>query len=118
MAGILTSIFNLFGKKSDRDIEEIMPIVEKIHEAYKEIQGLSNDELRSRTPVLKEKIIEFISEEVAEIAKIRSNIQASPDMENEEKEGLYLRIDEIEKEINEKTDEILLEILPEAFFHN
>ncbi len=115
MAGILTSVFNLFGKKSDRDVEEIMPLVNLIHEAYKGIEVLGNDELRAKTPELKKRIVDFIAEEKEEVANIKSSIADNVDMDVDEKESLYQKVDEIEKTIDEKTDEILLEILPEAF---
>ena len=36
----------LFGNKSQRDLKEINPYVEKIKAAYPAIEALSNDELR------------------------------------------------------------------------
>ncbi|HIA10790.1 MAG TPA: preprotein translocase subunit SecA, partial [Flavobacteriales bacterium] len=92
-----------------------MPLVHLIHEAYTGIQGLSNDDLRAKTPELKQLVVDFIAEEKAEIANIKSRIGDDPDMEIEKKENLYQKVDALEKTIEEKTDEILLDILPEAF---
>ena len=39
----------LFGNKSQRDMKEIQPFVDKINAVYPEVAALSNDELRGRT---------------------------------------------------------------------
>lgn len=38
----------LFGNKSQRDLKEITPYVDKIKAVYPSIQKLSNDELRAK----------------------------------------------------------------------
>ncbi|MDE5970943.1 MAG: hypothetical protein K2G74_08980, partial [Muribaculaceae bacterium] len=38
----------LFGNKSQRDLKEIQPIVDRINELGPEMQALSNDELRQK----------------------------------------------------------------------
>jgi len=48
MSKFLTSVFKLFGKKSDSDIKDLMPLVDQIHEAYELITNLSNDDLGQR----------------------------------------------------------------------
>ncbi len=40
----------MLGSKSNRDIKAIDPIVDKIKAAEANITGLSNDELRGKTP--------------------------------------------------------------------
>ena len=42
----------LFGNKSQRDMKEIQPLVDKINSVYPEIAALSNDELRARTQAI------------------------------------------------------------------
>ncbi len=49
-------ISKLFGNKATRDMKEIQPWVEKIKQAYPEIEKLSNDELRAKTEELKKYI--------------------------------------------------------------
>lgn len=39
---------SLFGNKSQRDLKEILPYVNKVKEAYPAIEKLSDDELRAR----------------------------------------------------------------------
>src|SRR3990172_12728152 len=115
MLNILSNIFKLLGKKSERDIREIQPIAERIFEAYNSIKNLSNDELRAKTPEFKNRISAFIKEEENQIAELRGKIESNPDLEVNEKEKIYGNIDKLEKTITDKTEEILNEILPEAF---
>ncbi len=110
--GILSS---LFGKKSDKDIRTIMPAVEKIHQAYEQVKELSNDDLRQRTPLFRERIAAHIHEVVDEIESLRARIAADPEMDFEKKEDLWKQVDQLEKLRKEKTEDILNEILPEAF---
>ena len=89
--------------------------MDKIHEAYETITTLSNDDLRARTPMLKARLQEHISPEKKEIKDLRKEMEDNPDLEVEKKEISYERIDELEKLITSKIEDILLELLPEAF---
>ena len=51
-----TDLFKkIFGTKADRDMKAIRPTLEKVLEAYKNIDQLSDDELRERCQALKDK---------------------------------------------------------------
>lgn len=103
-----------FGNKSDRDIKEILPIVEKIKEAYTIVQKLSNDELRAKTHEIRTKIQESFNEETTQIKNLRLKLEdESTDVLQKEK--IYDEIDEIEKLIDGKIEDTLNEVLPEAF---
>ena len=103
----------LFGDKSTRDIKEINPIVHKIKEAYEIISKLSNDELRHKTQEFKARITDGISEEESRIKEIKAMIETEEDIM--EREKLWEQVDKLEKESYRKSQEILDEILPEAF---
>ncbi len=105
----------LFGSKSDRDIKTINPQVDQIREAYEIISKLSNDELRGKTTEFRERIYENVEAEELELVSLKDRIEQEFDMDVEEKERIYKKIDELEGEIYKKTQEILNEILPEAF---
>ncbi|MEI6766040.1 MAG: preprotein translocase subunit SecA [Bacteroidota bacterium] len=112
----MPSIFkSLFGSKSDRDIKAIMPLVSKIHQAYEFIKTLTNDELRAKTTEFRELIAEGTSHFENEIASLKNAIDNDDSIDIEEKEKLYGQIDDLEKKSYEKTQEILNDILPEAF---
>ena len=115
MLSILSGVFKMFGKKSDRDIREIMPLVEQVHSAYEHIKLLNNDRLREKTPAFKKRIHDYIEVEVTEIKKLKDDIEADIEMDIQKKENLYVKIDQLETAVKEKTEEALLEILPEAF---
>ena len=104
-----------FGNKSEKDIEEITPIVEKTNAAYSELTSLSNDELRAKTPELRAKIHAHYQDEQKEVDDLKSKTQDNDSLSIADKEAAYARIDELDKVILEKVEEILLEILPESF---
>ena len=110
--GILSGFF---GKKSDKDLKVLMPEVEKIHQAYEKIKTLTNDELRQKTQEFRDLISAHIRAETDETETLRRRLSAEPDMDTEEKESLWKQVDQLEKRRKEKTEDILNEILPEAF---
>ena len=102
----------LFGNKSQRDLKEINPYVEKIKAAYPAIEALSNDELRALSNEIRNKIQASVSGEWAEIARLKEEIET---LELEDREKPYEQIDKIEKDITEKLEKSLDEALPQAF---
>ncbi len=103
------------GTKSNRDIKVILPIQNKILEAGNYIANLTHDELRAKTIEFRKKIVEYIAGEENEIVEIKANLDQNPETDVEEKEKLWKRVDDLEKRVYEKTQDILNEILPEAF---
>ncbi len=102
----------LFGNKSQRDLKEIDPYVNKIKEVYPGIQSLSNDGLRAKTDEIKERIQQYVAVERARVEELRKGID---DKELEEREAIWAEVDKVEKEITEKMEVILEECLPEVF---
>ena len=105
-------IKKLFGNKAGRDLKEIEPYISKIKAAYEKITVLSNDELREQSELLKQRVREHIAPETAQIAELKASVE---EMEISSREKIYEEIDKIEKEITDKLEKILEEILPEAF---
>lgn len=112
MANILKK---LFGSKSEKDVKNLAPLVDEIKAEYEVILKLSNDELRQKTVDFRQKIAAHIREEENEIKELKNKIENDLDIENEEKEKIYVSIDKLEKTITGKIEDILLEILPGAF---
>ncbi|HNX86618.1 MAG TPA: preprotein translocase subunit SecA [Bacteroidales bacterium] len=111
----MLDIFKKFlGNKSQRDIKAIEPQVSKALEAYETIKTLSNDGLREKTVEFKRRIREHISAKEEEIQNLKAQL-AGDELGIDEKEKLYVTLDHLEKESYEMTQEILHEILPEAF---
>ena len=102
----------IIGNKAQRDLKEISPFVDKVKAVYEEIIKLSSDELREHTEALKTRIQDYVATEVNRIAELKASIDET---EINLRERIYTEIDKLEKEITDKYEVILEEILPEAF---
>ena len=103
---------SIFGNKSTRDMKEIKPWVEKIKAAYPEVEKLDNDALRAKTEELKKYIHESATAERAKVEELKASIET---LELEDREEVFAQIDKTEKEILEKYEKALDEVLPVAF---
>ena len=109
-----TDVFKkLFGTKADRDMKAIKPILDKVLEAYKTIDQLSDDELRARCQALKDKIQAAIASDEARVAEIK--VQLEKEIPLNQKEALATEQDKLVKKIDETIEKVLDEILPDAF---
>ncbi|MEL7586297.1 MAG: preprotein translocase subunit SecA [Prolixibacteraceae bacterium] len=112
MAFINKILGTFLGNKSDRDIREVTPVLEKIKAEYERITRLSHDELRSETLRIKNLVRERVRPEEERIAILK---QQAEEAEVQDTEGIYQEIDKLEEKIDEKTEEVLNELLPTAF---
>ncbi|MDR2147640.1 MAG: preprotein translocase subunit SecA [Tannerella sp.] len=110
--GLNDILTKLFGNKSQRDLKEITPFVEKIKSVYPSVTTLSNDELRAKSAAIRQKVQDYVSEEKAQIAALREGIEDKP---LEDRESLWAEIDKIEKNIIDKLEDVLEDVLPETF---
>lgn len=111
---VANKLLGLFlGNKYERDLKEINPSVELIHEEFGKLQGLSNDELRAKTKVLKKDILNGIAEDEEKIKFLKEKADKEEDVY--EKEEIYNQVDKLEKFIEEKLEGILDDHLPLAF---
>jgi preprotein translocase subunit SecA len=112
---ITKSIAKLMGgSKSERDVKEIMPYVEAINEHFASYNSLTNDQLRHKTQEFRQRISEYIKDEAAEIEKQKAEA-LQPGLSIDDQENIYNEIDALEKAQLKKIEDILLELLPEAF---
>lgn len=107
-------IGKLFGSKSERDIKELMPYLDKIKAAYELIQKATNNELREKTKKLKQFIQDYIIPELKEIEELKAKAEQES-LDISKKEEIFETIDKVEKSIDDKIEEALDEKLPEAF---
>jgi preprotein translocase subunit SecA len=112
---MLDFISKLFGSKSERDVKSIQPIVEKIKAEFAKLGDISNDELRAKTITFKETISTGLSGIDTEIQVIKERIENEPDLDVHIKVELYTQLDKLEKDRNKELEDILMNILPEAF---
>ncbi|MBR4563783.1 MAG: preprotein translocase subunit SecA [Paludibacteraceae bacterium] len=108
----LEIITKLFGNKAQKDMRAIQPVVEQIKAQYEHIDKLSNDELRSHSWALMDKLQQAVSQQKAEISRLKDSIEETP---IEKREKIYNEVDRLEKEIKEVYEQVLTQILPEAF---
>lgn len=107
------SLKKVFGTKHDRDVAAFGPVVDQINEIYGTLSALTNDELRHKTQEFRARIAEYLSEIDAEMADIRRKAVEMEDIH--EKESLFAEVDKMELERNKALEDILRELLPEAF---
>ncbi|MBP6230539.1 MAG: preprotein translocase subunit SecA [Paludibacteraceae bacterium] len=110
--GFSSILSTLFGSKSQRDLKEIIPFIDKIKEVYPQIEQLSTDALRTRLQAIRTEIQEYVSSERSQIESIKESIEGTP---IEDREQLYNEIDALEKVIVVKLEEALDNALPEVF---
>ena len=109
-----TDVFKkIFGTKADRDMKAIRPTLDKVLEAYKTIDRLSDDQLRERCQGLKDKIQAAISQDENRIAQIKEELEKEIPLS--QKEALATEQDKLVKKVDETIEKVLDEILPEAF---
>ena len=111
MFGFLKKIL---GSKSDKDLKEIYPLVDKINSEYDKLNTISDEDLRSKTEEFKLKIKNSLIETEEEINNLKINYENSEGT-LDEKEEILNSIDKIIEDQNEIIENILNEILPEAF---
>ncbi len=110
--GFLDFLSKIFGNKSQRDLKEITPWVEKVKSVYTEIQSLSDDEIRERTASLRQQIQDYVANDRAEIDELKASIEGK---DLDAREEIWREVDKREKAILDKMEEVLDEILPQAF---
>ncbi|MBQ3723807.1 MAG: preprotein translocase subunit SecA [Bacteroidales bacterium] len=110
VAGILKAVF---GSKSDRDMKQVRPVLNKILALYPEIDALSNDELRAHSAALREKLIACEAPFEKRAEEIREEMEK--DIPVSEKEKLAGESEKLVKDEDEAIEKTLDEILPEAF---
>ena len=110
--GLNDIISKIFGSKAQRDLNEVNPVVKRIKEAYAGIEKLSNDELRNKTKELEKRIQDYVAEERSGIESLKADMEQ---IDLDEREAVWNQIDKLEKEITEKYEKVLEEVLPEAF---
>jgi preprotein translocase subunit SecA len=109
---MLNIIKKIFGDKHEKDIKIYWPIVQEINEEYGKLKGLSDDELKAKNAEFKQKINDHTAETRKAIEEIRKRLQSDEDFD---RQAAYDQLDELEEKLNEEYEEILDQLLPEAF---
>ncbi len=110
MLGILKGLFKT---KHERDFTKYAPLVDHINEEWEKLKSLSLDELRGKTNTFRQHIAEQLADIDAEMASVREEALQTEDIH--EKEQLFQSLDELRQSRNKALEEVLRELLPEAF---
>jgi preprotein translocase subunit SecA len=107
-------IKRLFGDKRQKDIELLKPFVEKTNGEFVKLASISNEELREKTNIFKSTIKDYtktIDDEIVALYKKAEDETVPVD----QKEAIFQEIEKKKKESDAKVEEILIELLPQAF---
>ena len=113
MIGFLSKLFG--GNKSDKDVKKILPVVEKVNQHFAGYASLTNDQLRNKTQEFRQRIKDYLAETDQTIADKNKQAEELPFNDLIGKDAIYQEVDKLKKDKNKKIEEILQEILPEAF---
>ena len=113
---MLKFISKLFGgNKSEKDVQQLMPIVQKTNLFFQQYEHLTNDELRNKTVAFRQRIKDHLTDIDA---GIESRKQAAENLTASDIHGrdlIYQEVDKLKKDRDKKIEEALAEIQPEAF---
>ncbi len=110
--GLSDILKSMFGNKSTRDLKKITPIVNQIKAIYPEIDALDIDALRQRTADIRQQLNDSVQDKRDEIERIKAEIET---LDYEEREPLWKKVDDIQKEILDVLEDKLNEVLPTVF---
>ncbi len=113
LKGLTNSLKKIFGTKYERDVNTYMPIVEEINEIYEGLNGVSNDTLRNKTLEFRSRIGEHLAGINEDIESLRGEARSTKDLLR--KEEIFEQVDALIKERDQHLEDILKDILPEAF---
>jgi len=110
----INKILKLFvGDKSQQDVKALQGSLNKALAFDAVLQQLSHDELRAKTAEFKAKIQATRADKDAKISALKEEAENVTDID--QREDIYAAIDALEKEAYEISENVLNEILPEAF---
>ncbi len=113
--GSFSSILKkLFGSKAERDYKMIKPILDRTLAAYDVIDAYSDDQLREKAQEIKRVIADRIATDEEKKRGLRQQLETG-EMEPQEKEKIATEVDKLTKQIDDKIEEVLNEVLPDAF---
>src|SRR5678816_166362 len=113
MSGLFSSLFG--GNKSEKDVKKILPRVEEINQHFASFQSMTNDQLRGKTQIFRQRIKDYLKEIDEEIASKTKHADELPYNDLLGKDAIYQEVDKLKKDRDKKIEEVLDDILPEAF---
>lgn len=112
---MLKLIAKLFGTKSEKDIKRMAPLVQQTIQEGEKLVSVSHDELRNKTIEIQQYINSKLKSIDDELGALHQEVADHPDLDINEKEAIFLKVDKMELERNKELEKVLLEVLPRAF---
>ena len=129
---MLAALKKLFGDSNERELKRLWPLVDEINGIAEGLTPLSDDELKAKTVGFRARIAEAGAPIEAEQAEVRARLRAAGEDADEdaggdgqaappaalsvrERQDLYARLDDLEGEWIDAVEDVLDDILPEAF---
>ena len=107
------AVKTFLGSRHKREAKKLQPLIDEINEIYDGLSGLSDEMLSAKTTEFKERIDTATSQLKDEIAGLREEKAQSEDAI--EREQLSLQLGELDQDLLDTIEDVLEEILPEAF---
>lgn len=106
-------LHKIFGDQSERAVRPLWARLEKeINPISKEIEGISNDDLRNRITVIRDNIRNGAKEYKDQMQQLREEIES---LEYDKRDPLWKKIDELKEEMFSYYAQELDKVLPEVF---
>ncbi len=126
---MLDIIKKVFGDSNERKLKKLWPIVEQINAHFEQLQDLSEEELRDKTDEFRRRIREAVADIEADLEAIRRRLRGVTEevvggdgqareqerLTLDDRQELYDEIDRLEQEWLDTVEDVLDELLPEAF---
>ncbi|TDJ53728.1 MAG: preprotein translocase subunit SecA [Ignavibacteria bacterium] len=102
----------IFGDKYEKELKLLWPIVDEINEEYEKIKDLTDEQLIAKTEEFRQKINEYTKETREKIEELNTKLQSNEDFDRQD---AHDELDNYNEQLNEEYEEILDQLLPEAF---
>jgi preprotein translocase subunit SecA len=107
------ALAKVFGTQNERDLKRLGPEVAEINALEPQMRALSDEQLRAKTEEFRARIKERVQEAEAEIARVTAEMQSAESAAPGDQ--LRSEIEALGKRRLEARNEVLNDILPEAF---
>src|SRR5574341_188517 len=101
------------GDPNEKEIQRLLPVVEKIGALEPELQKLSDDQLRAKTGEFKKRIADALAESRQRVAEMRAELDSAADADD--RRMVEEQLKQAQKDLVAAERAALDELLPEAF---
>ncbi|MCX7649561.1 MAG: preprotein translocase subunit SecA [Flavobacteriales bacterium] len=113
---MLKSLFTILtGAKQEDRLKQYEPFIRSVNTAFESLRSLSHDALRQKTQAFRERIFQHTATERRRIEELKTEIERHAYEAGEAHEKIFEELDRLQKLVHSKTEEVLRELMPEAF---